>query len=53
MEKKEMKVPVEVYSRIVGYFRPVNQWNRGKQEEFRLRKEFRVDAMEKSPAYEY
>lgn len=28
----------EVYSRIVGYLRPVKQWNRGKQEEFRLRK---------------
>ena len=34
------KVPVEVYSRVVGYFRPVNQWNLGKQEEFRDRKEF-------------
>ena len=26
--------PTEVYSRIVGYLRPVNQWNEGKQEEF-------------------
>lgn len=24
----------EVYSRIVGYIRPVNQWNDGKKEEF-------------------
>jgi hypothetical protein len=24
----------EVYSRIVGYFRPVKQWNDGKQEEY-------------------
>lgn len=30
----------EVFSRVVGYFRPVNQWNLGKQEEFRERKEF-------------
>jgi len=30
----------EVYSRIVGYLRPVSQWNEGKQEEFRLRKTF-------------
>ena len=29
-----VKIPAEVYSRISGYFRPVNQWNRGKQEEF-------------------
>ena len=24
----------EIYSRIVGYYRPVSQWNRGKREEF-------------------
>ena len=34
------KVPVEVYSRVVGYFRPVNHWNKGKQEEFLHRKEY-------------
>ena len=28
----------EVYSRVVGYLRPVKQWNKGKQEEFGLRK---------------
>jgi len=28
----------EVYSRIVGYLRPINQWNKGKEEEFRMRK---------------
>ncbi len=32
----------EVYSRIVGYLRPLKQWNRGKQEEFRMRKTFKV-----------
>jgi ribonucleoside-triphosphate reductase len=30
----------EIYSRIVGYFRPVNQWNRGKYEEFTERRTF-------------
>jgi len=30
----------EVYSRIVGYIRPVENWNAGKQEEFRQRKTF-------------
>ncbi|MFA7057278.1 MAG: ribonucleoside triphosphate reductase [Candidatus Cloacimonadales bacterium] len=30
----------EVYSRIVGYLRPVKQWNEGKQEEFKMRKTF-------------
>ena len=27
----------EVYSRIVGYFRPVQNWNIGKKEEFKHR----------------
>lgn len=27
-------VKAEVYSRVVGYYRPVQDWNRGKQEEF-------------------
>jgi anaerobic ribonucleoside-triphosphate reductase len=31
------RIPVEVYSRVVGYFRPVNQWNKGKQAEFKNR----------------
>jgi len=30
----------EVYSRIVGYFRPVQNWNPGKQEEFKDRLEY-------------
>ena len=32
----------EVYSRIVGYIRPVEQWNAGKSEEYKDRKEFVV-----------
>lgn len=34
--------PCEVYSRIVGYLRPVQQWNTGKQEEFSQRKVFKI-----------
>ena len=30
----------EVYSRVVGYLRPVDQWNEGKQAEFIIRKTF-------------
>jgi len=30
----------EVYSRIVGYIRPVQQWNKGKQTEFKTRKTY-------------
>ena len=32
--------PCEVYSRIVGYIRPVAQWNNGKKAEFRGRVEY-------------
>ncbi len=32
----------EIYSRVVGYLRPVKQWNKGKQAEFIRRKTFRV-----------
>lgn len=30
----------EVFSRVTGYFRPVQYWNDGKQEEFSKRKSF-------------
>jgi len=30
----------EVYSRVVGYLRPVDQWNDGKQAEFAIRRNF-------------
>lgn len=40
----------EVYSRIVGYLRPVSHWNAGKQSEFIVRKMYDVDgAMAKTP----
>lgn len=32
----------EVYSRVVGYLRPVQQWNEGKQREFGMRETFRL-----------
>lgn len=32
----------EIYSRIVGYFRPVSRWNAGKTQEFKERKTFIV-----------
>ena len=28
-----MQIPCEVYSRIVGYLRPVRNWNEGKKQE--------------------
>ncbi len=32
--------PCEVYSRVVGYIRPVQQWHKGKKQEFEERVEF-------------
>ncbi len=37
------KQKTEVYSRVCGFFRPVQQWNKGKQEEFSQRREYVVE----------
>ena len=37
---KTKRTRCEVYSRVVGYLRPINQWNEGKQAEFTDRKTF-------------
>ncbi|TFG35552.1 MAG: ribonucleoside triphosphate reductase [Parcubacteria group bacterium] len=37
-----IKQPCEVYSRVVGYLRPISQWNIGKQQEYKERKEFKI-----------
>ena len=34
--------PTEVYSRITGYYRPVQNWNVGKSEEFKERKTYNI-----------
>jgi ribonucleoside-triphosphate reductase len=36
----------EVYSRVVGYLRPIKQWNRGKRAEFGIRRHFRIGSAE-------
>ena len=46
--KCTIKQPCEVYSRVVGYLRPVQQWHLGKQEEFRQRKEFKISKLTSS-----
>jgi len=38
----------EVYSRIVGYYRPVQNWNLGKKSEYRDRKLFKPDSQPKT-----
>lgn len=41
-QREERRIPCEVYSRIVGYLRPVQNWHRGKQQEFKERRMFRI-----------
>ncbi|MBP3878070.1 MAG: ribonucleoside triphosphate reductase [Lachnospiraceae bacterium] len=38
--------PAEVYSRITGYYRPVQNWNAGKTQEYRDRTEYKIGAAE-------
>ena len=40
-ELKNLKVhECEVWSRVVGYYRPIAQWNNGRQAEWNERKKF-------------
>ena len=39
------KCNVEVFSRVTGFFRPVQSWNKGKTEEFKDRKKFNLETM--------
>ena len=36
------KTETEIYARVVGYLRPVKQWNHGKRAEFEMRRTFKV-----------
>jgi len=36
----DKRTATEVYSRVVGYLRPVRQWNKGKQSEWKDRVDF-------------
>ncbi len=38
----ECGAPAEVWSRVVGYLRPVQNFNTGKREEYQLRKKYRI-----------
>ena len=40
-----VKQPCEVYSRVVGYIRPVQQWHFGKKQEFKERKEYKIPSI--------
>lgn len=42
MNEKKQRTKCEVYSRVVGYLSPTNRWNKGKVEEFKDRKTFKL-----------
>lgn len=41
-EENQCGLRTEVYSRVVGYFRPVQNWNEGKKQEFAERETYAV-----------
>jgi anaerobic ribonucleoside-triphosphate reductase len=41
-KEKVMTVRAEVYSRVVGYYRPIQDWNEGKREEFKERRYLKI-----------
>ena len=42
----------EVWSRVVGFYRPVENWNKGKKSEFTQRKEFCIGQAQEVPVYD-
>jgi len=40
---KRKRQRCEIFSRVVGYIRPVSQWNDAKQEEFKDREVYKVE----------
>ena len=43
---EDRRIPCEVYSRIVGYLRPVQNWNKGKAQEFEDRVNYDIPLLE-------
>ena len=41
------KCNVEVYSRVTGFCRPVQEWNEGKKAEFKDRKRYDISGIKK------
>lgn len=40
INKKSCNKQTEVYSRVVGFYRPTSLWNKGKKDEFKQRKTY-------------
>jgi len=39
------KAVTEVFSRVTGFFRPIQDWNKGKVEEHKSRKHFKTEGV--------
>lgn len=39
----KVRTPCEIHTRVMGYYRPVSQFNKGKKSEFYSRKYFKTD----------
>lgn len=51
-EREQVKgTPCEVYSRVCGYLRPTQSWNKGKQEEFAQRKMIKIKTIQRAKVY--
>lgn len=52
MVKEKVKViPCEIWSRVVGYYRPTSSWNEGKRQEFEERKTINLNSTFKEVTY--
>lgn len=38
----------EIFSRVVGFYSALQNWNKGKKEEFKMRKKFKVNHLDKT-----
>lgn len=43
MTENKKRTKCEIFSRVVGYYRPIQNWNEGKVAEFKDRKMFKVN----------
>ena len=37
-----LRIPCDVYSRVVGFLTPVSRWNKGKKQEWKERTEYKL-----------
>ena len=42
MPKKNCDGKMEIYSRVVGFYRPLQNWNEAKEAEYKDRKEYKL-----------